>query len=156
MITFSDVDSRDKAEDLRVLRNQCAEWMTKDTSHISPGQQQEFYQQKITTGQVEGFLVYDGGQPVAYGVLIWDEQGRAWSSTGVTPSRRGEGLGRIITIENVKRAHRHGTAMWAEVRRDNAGQQKICASIGYQPVMSIDRDGLTIDVMRCDSLPEHA
>ena len=151
------IDSPERAEELRVLRNECAEWMTRDTSQITPERQREFYRDKIATGKIEGFLLRRGPEPVAYGLLIWDEQGRAWSSTGVKADQRGHGLGRLVTVENVKRAHGHGVPMWAEVRRDNAGQQKICHSIGYQVVDSFERDGLTVDVMRCDQLaPEYA
>ena len=152
MITYLPVNSPPRAEQLRVLRNECAEWMTRDTSPISAAKQRRFFDEKIATGQIEGFLAFDGDDPVAYGLLIWDEQGRAWSSTGVAVSRRGQGLGAAVTIENVRRAHAYGVPMWAEVRRDNAGQQKICARIGYQVTGTLERDGLLIDVMRCDEL----
>ena len=157
MITFEPIDSLEKAETLRLLRNECAAWMTRDTRRISPERQREFYAQKIETGLVEGFLMLADGDPVAYGLLIWDGQGKAWSSTGVKTAARGAGHGRAVTVENVKRAHAHGVPMWAEVRRDNTGQQKICLSIGYYLVSSTIRDSLTIDVMRCDQLrPEYA
>jgi GNAT superfamily N-acetyltransferase len=156
VITFETIDTLGKAEALRVLRNECAEWMTRDTAQITPERQERFYAEKILTGQVEGFLLLEDAAPVAYGLLVWDGQGRAWSSTGVKADQRGKGFGRVITIENVRRALGQGAPMWAEVRRDNAGQQKICRSIGYQVVDTLDRDGLTVDVMRCDSLPEHA
>jgi predicted GNAT superfamily acetyltransferase len=155
-LEFEAIGSPEAAETLRVLRNQCAQWMTRDTSQITRAAQQEFYAARIVTGKIEGFLVRADGEPVAYGLLIWDEQGRAWSSTGVAAARRGEGFGRIITIENVRRAHGHGVPMWAEVRRDNLAQQKICLSIGYHVVSAFTRDGTAIDVMRCDALPEHA
>jgi len=156
VITFEDIDSLPRAEALRVLRNQCAEWMTRDTSPISPERQERFYREKIATGDVEGFLLLADGKPVAYGLLAWDGQGRAWSSTGVAADRRGEGFGRIITIENARRAHAQGVPVWAEVRTDNAGQQKICRTIGYHWVESVVRPEMTVDVMRCDSLPGHA
>ncbi len=152
MITFEPVDSPEQAEILRVLRNECAEWMTWDTSLITPERQQEFYRQKIVTGKIEGFLMFADAVPVAYGLLIWDDQHRAWSSTGVKAAGRGQGFGRTVTVENVKRAHAHGVPMWAEVRRDNAGQQKICHSIGYEVTETLVRDGMTVDVMRCDEL----
>ena len=152
MITYQPVDSLPKAETLRVLRNECAEWMTKDRTHISPERQRAFFKNKIATGLIEGFLMYADGDPVAYGLLIWDDQHRAWSSTGVKADRRGHGYGRLVTIENVRRALAHGEPMWAEVRRDNTGQQKICHSIGYQVTDTFTRDGFLIDVMRCDTL----
>ena len=152
MITYDDIDTLGKAEALRVLRNECAEWMTRDTSLITPQKQAVFFEEKLATGLVEGFLMRDGGDPVAYGLLIWDGDGRAWSSTGVKTSRRGEGFGRAVTVENVRRAHARGVPMWAEVRRDNTGQQRICASIGYLVTGTFDRDGVTVDVMRCDTL----
>ena len=156
MITFEPVDSPERAEQLRVLRNECAQWMTWDTSLISPERQQQFYRDKIGTGKIEGFLMFADADPVAYGLLIWDGEGRAWSSTGVSAARRGEGFGRAVTVENVKRAHAHGVPMWAEVRRDNAGQQRICHSIGYEVTETLVRDGMTVDVMCCSSLqPGH-
>jgi len=149
VITFDVIDDLGKAEELRFLRNECAGWMTKDTSQISPERQRRFFAEKIATGKIEGFLMRAGGTPVAYGLLIWDEQGAAWSSTGVAVSQRGQGYGRAVTIENVRRAHAHGVPMWAEVRRDNVGQQKICYSIGYVLTGTFERDGQTIDVMQC-------
>jgi GNAT superfamily N-acetyltransferase len=157
-ITFKTIDTLEKAEELRVLRNECAEWMTKDTSQISAQQQRVFYWKKLATGRIEGFLMYDDNVPVAYGLLIWDEKvfGRAWSSTGVKTSERGKGYGRAVTIENVRRAHSHGVPMWAEVRRDNKGQQKICLSMGYSVTDTFNRGNLVIDVMRCDKIREPA
>ena len=152
MITYLPVDSLPKAETLRVLRNECAEWMTKDTTEITPERQRAFFKNKIATGLIEGFLMYADGDPVAYGLLIWDDQHRAWSSTGVKASSRGQGYGKLVTVENVRRALAHGEPMWAEVRRDNTGQQKICHQIGYQVTDTFTRDGLLIDVMRCDTL----
>jgi ribosomal protein S18 acetylase RimI-like enzyme len=127
--------------------------MTRDTAQISEEQQREFYAARIVTGQVEGFLMCDGGEPVAYGLIVWDDAGLAWSSTGVAAARRGEGFGRAVTVENVKRAFAHGASMYAEVRRDNAAQQKICLSIGYHVTNTISHDGETlVDVMRCETL----
>lgn len=154
MITFENICTLEEAEELRVLRNECAEWMTQDTSQIPPETQRVFFWEKLATGLIEGFLMYDDGKPVAYGLLIWDSKvfGRAWSSTGVKISERGKGFGREVTVENVRRAHSHNVPMWAEVRRDNTGQQKICHSIGYVTVDTFTRDGLVIDLMRCDRL----
>jgi ribosomal protein S18 acetylase RimI-like enzyme len=157
MISFEPIDTLASAEVLRVLRNECAGWMTRDTSQITAAAQRRFFHEKIATGKIEGFLMFSGAEPVAYGLLVWDGEGRAWSSTGVKTARRGEGFGRAVTVENAKRAHAHDVPIWAEVRADNAGQQKICRSIGYQMVRSFTRDGLGIDVMRCDALkPEYA
>ena len=152
-VTLQQITTEAHAEDLRVLRNECAEWMTRDTSQITPQQQAEFFREKIATGKIEGFLMTDGAEPVAYGLLVWDEQGRAWSSTGVKASRRGEGLGRAVTVENVRRAHARGVPIWAEVRADNAPQQAICRAIGYYVTEAFGRPGAVIvDVMRCDEL----
>lgn len=151
-VTVEDITTEEHAETLRVLRNECAGWMTRDTSQITPEQQREFYRARIATGKVDGFLMLDGAEPVAYGLLVWDEQGRAWSSTGVKASRRGQGLGWTLTVENVKRAHARGVPIWAEVRADNAPQQKICRAIGYHVTDSFTRGSVDVDVMRCDEL----
>lgn len=154
MITFETIDSLEKAEELRILRNECAEWMTRNTSQISAQAQRIFYWQKLATGKIEGFLMYDAGCPLAYGLLIWDEKvfGCAWSSTGVKAAERGKGYGKAVTVENARRAHVQGVPMWAEVRRDNTGQQKICLSVGYHVTDTFNRGSLIIDVMRCDEI----
>jgi ribosomal protein S18 acetylase RimI-like enzyme len=152
VITFDIIDSPGKAEVLRVLRNECAEWMTRDTGQITPRRQREFYRDKIATGKVDGFIAFDGGEAVGYGLLVWDEEGRAWSSTGVKASARGRGYGRAVTVENIRRAHARGVPIWAEVRQDNIGQQRICRTVGYQMRGTVTRNGRTVDVMRCDEL----
>ena len=152
MTTFKTINSPEMAEELRVLRNECAEWMTKDTAWISPSRQQQFFREKILTGKIEGFLMYDGDEPVAYGLIVWDDEGRAWSSTGVKADRRGYGFGKKVFVENVKRAHVKGVPMWLEVRCDNAGQQSISHSTGCIVLDTFERDGLMVDLMRCDEL----
>jgi len=157
MITFKAVNSPERAEQLRVLRNECAFAMTRDTGLIGPNRQRRFFEEKIAPGIIEGFLAFDGQEPVAYGLLVPDDEGRVWSSTGVKAERRGEGLGRAVTVENARRAHARGVPIWAEVRRDNAGQQRICAQVGYRLVSSLVREGFVVDVFRCDRLaPEYA
>ena len=156
-ITCYTIASLDDAQALRVLRNECAAWMTRDTSPISKEKQERFYRERLATGQVEGFLMFDDGVPVAYGLLVPDSEGRVWSSTGVKTTARGKGLGRLATVEVARRAHARGVPIWAEVRRDNAGQQRICRTVGYEQVSVTARDGFVVDVFRCDALlPEFA
>jgi len=160
MITYKTITTLAEAQELRVLRNECAFAMTKDTGQISPERQGNFFREVLTPGFIEGFLMCSDGAPVGYGLLIWDltehtaTTGAAWSSTGVKASTRGGGFGTLVTVENVRRAHAQGVPMWAEVRRDNAGQQKICYRIGYKLVSTFERDGLIIDLMCCDELEE--
>jgi hypothetical protein len=159
-ITYQSIKTLKQAEELRVIRNECAFAMTKDTSEITPERQETFFREVLTPGFIEAFLMYDDGNPVGYGLLIWDMSehtamtGAAWSSTGIKTSARGGGFGTKVTAENVRRAHMQGVPMWAEVRRDNAGQQKICYRIGYKLVSSFERDGVLIDLLRCDELTE--
>jgi hypothetical protein len=150
MITYVDIDSLEKAQELRVLRNECAEWMTGDTGQISPEQQEKFYREKLVTGLVEGYLAYDGDEPVAYGLLVWDDEHRVWSSHGVKTTRRGAGIGGAISVENAKRAHAQGVPIWAEVRRDNGASQKITRAAGYKLLDTYERDGITIDLFCCE------
>jgi len=128
--------------------------MTKNTAQISAQQQRVFFYEQIETGYIEGFLVYDDDKSVAYGLLVWDREvyGRVWSSNGTKVSERGNGYGTVATVEIARRAHAYGVPIWAEVRHDNIGEQKICASIGYCHVDVIERNGLEIDVLRCDKL----
>src|SRR5262249_39875440 len=63
-ITFKRVNSPERAEQLRVLRNECAFAMTRDTSQITRVQQRRFFDERVSTGEVEGFLMSANGEPV--------------------------------------------------------------------------------------------
>ena len=153
MKIFSEIDSYETAEVLRQIRNQCAEWMTNDTSQITKPMQMVFYKEKFLTGTMEGSILYDDGIPVGYAYLVWID-GQVWSSTGVAENFRGLGYGRDCFSENVRRAHRMGLPLWAEVRCDNKSQQHISRTTpGFHQVQTNEKNGVPIDVQYW-SVPE--
>jgi GNAT superfamily N-acetyltransferase len=154
MKTFCEIDSYQTAEVLRVIRNECAEWMTNSTEQITAEQQREFYESRIASSPrtIEGSILYDDYAPVGYAYLVWDDWGNPWSSTGVLASMRGMGYGKAVFRENVRRAHSYGKPLYAEVRCDNKPQQHVSRTTPGFVLMEtgIEKNGVLIDIQRWD------
>src|ERR1700751_4676034 len=85
----------EQAQELRVLRNECREFMTGSTEIIGEATQEAFFRNMISTGLVEGILLREDEVPVAYALLFPDRENAeyGWLSAGVTESARGRGIG---------------------------------------------------------------
>ena len=94
-IVFKRVTTPTEAEMLRVIRNQCKDFMTRSTTEITFEQQQEWF--KTAYKKYELYLVY----AVEYGACIVDagyglihlNEGEYLLTGGLVPSYRDKGLG---------------------------------------------------------------
>ena len=94
-IVFKRVTTPTEAEMLRVIRNQCKDFMTRTTTEITFEQQQEWF--KTAYKKYELYLVY----AVEYGACIVDagyglihlNEGEYLLTGGLVPSYRDKGLG---------------------------------------------------------------
>jgi ribosomal protein S18 acetylase RimI-like enzyme len=94
-LVFKRVTTPSEAEMLRVIRNQCRTFMTRNTDEITPEQQQEWfktaykkYELYIAYAIEHGACVVDAG----YG-LIHLNDGEYLLSGGLVPAYRDKGLG---------------------------------------------------------------
>jgi ribosomal protein S18 acetylase RimI-like enzyme len=105
-IVFKRVETESDAEILRVIRNSCKDFMTRDCSYISPEQQQRWFKNLPNT--MDLFLLYNIQHgvivdPIGYG-LIRKEPTEYLISGGLLPDARGKGFGSILfemLLENV-------------------------------------------------------
>ena len=94
-LVFKRVTTPTEAEMLRVIRNQCKDFMTRTTTEITFEQQQEWF--KTAYKKYELYLVY----AVEYGACIVDagyglihlNEGEYLLTGGLVPSYRDKGLG---------------------------------------------------------------
>lgn len=111
-------------EDLRQVRNQCAEFMTGDRTYISRERQAEYRRRLPPSSQV--YVVYEGDVGVAFMYLRL--RGDAWVPTyGVIGRKRGMGLGQLLVALSQAIASR----LELEVRRDNAAAIGLYLKMGF-------------------------
>ena len=135
-----------QAEELRRLRNECREFMTRDTAEIAPEQQLEFLAGPLADGTARAYLLHRGpGQAaVAYGMLR-DDGDCLWLSCGVTEAERGSGLGALMVRFLTAGAGRGPVRL--EVWQDNEPARRVYERAGYAVTGSGIRDGRAFDLM---------
>lgn len=97
-LVFKRVTTANEAEMLRVIRNQCKDFMTRSTDEITPEQQQEWF--KTAYKKYELYIAY----AIEHGVCIVDagyglihlNDGEYLLSGGLVPSYRDKGLGSVL------------------------------------------------------------
>lgn len=94
-LVFKRVTTSNEAEMLRVIRNQCKDYMTRNTSEITPEEQQEWfktaykkYELYIAYAVEYGACIVDAG----YGLIHLNEK-EYMLTGGLVPEYRDKGLG---------------------------------------------------------------
>ncbi len=94
-LVFKRVTTSNEAEMLRVIRNQCKDYMTRNTSEITPEEQQEWfktaykkYELYIAYAVEYGACIIDAG----YGLIHLNEK-EYMLTGGLVPEYRDKGLG---------------------------------------------------------------
>ena len=149
IVTFEKVTTWPQTQELRQLRNECRDQMTRDTAEIGLGQQSRFYEDQILSGRVTAVLARREGRAVAYGVLwpggTWPAPDELWLSCGVSATARGKGLG--IAIVRYVTALAGSFPVKLEVWQDNAVARAVYEKAGFAVTGSGIRDGRTFELM---------
>jgi ribosomal protein S18 acetylase RimI-like enzyme len=151
VISFEAVVSSDQAEELRLLRNECREYMTGDTAEIAPRQQKQFLDQQIRPGRVHAWLLRVEGDAAGYALLRPGNRGELWMSCGVAAAQRGRGLG-VLTVDLVTAMARHinpRRPVRLQVWQDNEPAVRAYRRAGYLTEETAERDGRVIETMAC-------
>lgn len=116
-------------ERLRIVRNACRWYMTRDREEITAEQQAHWWRQ-LDKEVVNPCLLWTSDEWIGYG-LIRLEQHRAWLSGGLLPNWRGRGHGRCLFRELIQLA---ASECWLEVREDNLPAMTLYKSLGFHAV----------------------
>lgn len=107
-IVFKRVTTPAEAENLRIVRNQCREYMTRSTDYITPEQQEEWfktafrkYDLYIAYAIEHGVCIVDAG----FGVVHKNED-EFLLTGGLVPEYRDKGLGKVIFKFLVDQCHK--------------------------------------------------
>lgn len=118
------VQTAAEVETLRLIRNSCREFMTRDRSEITPNQQARWFEH--FGGLV--LLFSHSGIDVGYG-LVRREGGKGWVSGGLLPEWRGKGMGAHIFKRLCSAVG--GEDAWLEVLSTNHRAIKLYLDLGF-------------------------
>jgi ribosomal protein S18 acetylase RimI-like enzyme len=142
-LAFKPVRDLLDVEAMRVVRNACREYMTRDTKEITPAAQAAWWA-NLTAGDPDfetwkPHLVWDGSTVLGYGILWHGERVQArqwavwlnawWLTGGLLPGVRGKGYGRWLFERLIELAGDHA---WLEVRADNIRARMLYESLGFK------------------------
>ena len=134
-LVLKKIESLDEAMILRNIRNQCKDFMTRDTSYISEEQQKRWFANLKDDVKIYLLYLVDFGvisSPIGYG-LIREEGGFSLVSGGLIESCRGKGYGKILfdyLVKNVDKEH----PIKLEVLKNNTRAFVIYNKLGFRVV----------------------
>ena len=149
-IVFKLVTNQYEAENLRVIRNTCREFMTRDTSEITKEQQEIWF--KTASQKYQLYLLYllEYGvivNPVGYG-LIRSEPTEYLLTGGLLPEYRGRGIGQKL-FEFLAENSKKDKPLRLEVLKNNTSAFSVYKKLGF--ITTYDNDKLVCMEYKHDS-----
>jgi ribosomal protein S18 acetylase RimI-like enzyme len=143
-LTSRPASSTEDVETLRLIRNSCREFMTRDQRAITRAGQQAWWQDRDPE-TVRCYVFEIAGLAAGYGLIRLEDgpggEGRAaWLSGGLRPVYRGRGLGRPLFQQLIALAPEQP---WLEVLVDNERAIRLYTSLGFR-VISRSETALTL------------
>ena len=137
---FKRVTTSAEAENLRVIRNKCREYMTRSTSHITPEQQEEWfktafrkYDLYIAYAIEHGVCLVDAG----FGVVHKNED-EFLLTGGLLPDYRDMGLGKVVFKFLIDQCHK-SLPIRLEVLEDNTRALKTYEGLSFKVTGETDK-----------------
>ena len=130
------VETAPEVEYLRQIRNQCRDFMTRNTNYISVEDQIKWF--SGLDGTIDLYLVYDIQHgvivtPVGYG-LLRHENGVVTISGGLIESERGKGYGSWLFNCLVNLAKQYDIPIRLEVLKSNLKAFGIYSKLGFRVI----------------------
>lgn len=118
------VDTFAKALQLRKIRNECREFMTRDRGKIGVLRQWRYWRSRKSYDKWSAHLIYREGVPIAFGVIDGNE-----ITGGVSSKWRGLGIGRRMFSFLTTQVEKPGVL---EVQDTNEAAISLYKSLGWK------------------------
>jgi len=140
VVVLKEVSTPEEVEQLRVIRNECRTFMTRNNSYITESEQQNWFKNKSL--DITVFLLYnilDGvvSFPIGY-ALIKKEETCYSISGGITENYRDKGIGERLfncILEKIPK----NSVVELEVLKSNIRARMVYTKIGFTPISDDDR-----------------
>jgi len=141
-VMFHEVEDINEAQTMRRIRNECREYMTKNSDLISK-EDQVIWFNGLDRDNIKMYIMFESYfgvvfSPIGFGYCrhVDDE---TYLTGGLIADSRGKGYGRILFQHLLDKAKTFNTKITLEVLQTNAVAQKLYTSIGFVPYYSDDR-----------------
>lgn len=136
-LVLNPIKTQDEVFLLRNIRNECREFMTRDTTYITVEQQQKWYEKNKNNKSIKLYLLHlvELGvitSPIGYG-LIREEDGYYLISGGLIKTCRGFGYGSILFDYLIKNTDTN-FPIKLEVLKSNIKAFSIYNKLGFRVV----------------------
>jgi GNAT superfamily N-acetyltransferase len=136
-IVFSEVKTLSDAQVVRLIRNECSKFMTRNSSYLSEEDQLSWFE-SLDFNTIKLFLVnitYHGTEfiPIGYGYTKV-ENNKVYLTGGLIASYRGKGYGRKLFQHLVETAKTFNLPISLEVLVSNQPAISLYTSIGFEAV----------------------
>jgi ribosomal protein S18 acetylase RimI-like enzyme len=132
----------EQAQIMREIRNECRDYMTRDTSFISEEQQEKWFA-GLDKQNMKMFLMsilYHGSvvDIIGFGYCV-HKNNETYLTGGLDQSNRGRGYGKKLFLHLIEAAKTYGTPITLEVLNTNMRAKRLYSSIGFREIESNDR-----------------
>lgn len=136
-IILMEIKTETDVESLRILRNECRSFMTRNTNNISY-EQQKFWYENLDRDNNKLFLVYETHYGVALSVIgygyIRNEYDCCLLSGGLSSDSRGKGYGSILFSFLVENSKKFNKPIKLEVLKSNIVAFSIYNKLGFRVI----------------------
>jgi ribosomal protein S18 acetylase RimI-like enzyme len=134
MSTLKQISTYEEAYAVALIRNECCQWMTNDTSVLNVERQLKFFREIMARNDTWVLLMRERDVPCGYGIVKINRHERSACLTGgLAEPFRGKALGQWLFEIMIARALRDGIRKpWLTVLRSNTRAVRLYFKIGFK------------------------
>lgn len=136
-VSFVPITNIEDAQIMRVIRNECKDYMTRDTSFITEEQQERWFEQ-LDKENMKMFLMHEKDDVIGFGYCRCDNN-ETYLTGGLRKECREKGYGRLLFLHLLETAKSCGTRITLEVLNTNVRARRLYDKIGFHVVETTDR-----------------
>lgn len=141
-IRFIEVLNVSEAQLLRDIRNECKDYMTRNTEYITEDQQVDWFN-SLDRDSMKIYLMYMYNEEVMVDVVGFGYCKRDINETyltgGIKENHRGKGYGRLLFSHLLEQAKSFSTPITLEVLNTNTKAKNLYESLGFVEIKKDDR-----------------
>jgi ribosomal protein S18 acetylase RimI-like enzyme len=136
MYFLSPIENLEQVEKVRLIRNDCCEFMTRHQNKITKEQQLDWYN-LLDESKMKVYLFHESycgvafSDPIGYGV-VKIESDKILLTGGLKSVQRNKGLGVILFDLLIKEAKRYNLPICLEVLKSNLRAKKVYEKLGFK------------------------
>lgn len=141
-IRFIEVLNVSEAQSLRDIRNECKDYMTRNTEYITEDQQVDWFN-SVDRDSMKIYLIYMYNEEVMVDVVGFGyckrDENETYLTGGIKENHRGKGYGKLLFSYLLEQAKSFSTPITLEVLNTNTRAKNLYESLGFVEIKKDDR-----------------